>query len=337
MAGIFRDGFDTYDRSGEAVMLRSKYTQNGSPSFETGRFGTGRCIWIGNSNSVWGLLDADTSTLSACCGVKVDEPGDNVSPQFGFATGITRTIGLQVRTGGYVVAYRRNGGGWVELGRSRAGAIRKDTWYTMEVEIVTHATAGRLTVWLDGNLVLNLTNTNTDNGVGFVNTVILGTPDGGGTGISFDDLYITDSATKPTQATRIVTLPVNSDGAVLNFVPSSGSSHSALIGEIPASASNYISATNVGDRDILGLANLPTIPASIEEVAVVGYLAKTDAPTRAMHLGVISGNTTVDGPAFNLNASGFRHEHALGLDPATGAKWTPSAVDALQLQPKVAS
>ncbi|KMS60219.1 DNA polymerase III [Novosphingobium barchaimii LL02] len=138
-------------------------------------------------------------------------------------------------------------------------------------------------------------------------------------------------------AVRIVTLQVNSDGSVLGLKPSTGTSHSAVVGEIPASASNYLSGSVIGDRDILGLADLDTIPASIEEVSVVGYMSKTDAPARAMYLGVVSGGTTSDGEPQNLNASGFRHERGMNVDPNTGAPWTVSAVNALQLQPKVAS
>lgn len=337
MAGIFRDGFDSYNGNGNTVGLAAKYIVSGGPVLDTGRFGTGKCARIGNQNGITAPFDKETSVLSMCCGFKTESPSGNTSPHIMFLNGATRTIGIQFYSGNRIIVWRRNGGGWTQIGQSAESVFRPDIWYTLEIEAVIHDTEGRVCIWLDGNQVLDLRNVDTNNAVGTVNAICMGGVDGGSNTTYFDDVYIIDSDTRLPKAVRIVTLPVNADGSTLEFTPSSGSSHSAVAGEIPASAANYLSATNVGQRDILGLTDLATTPAAIEEVAVVAYMNKTDAPARSMFLGVISGATVSDGAAQNLNASGFRHERGLQVDPNTGAAWTPGGVNALLLQPKVAT
>jgi hypothetical protein len=340
MPGIFRDGFDTYSGTGAGVGVGSKYAIGGSTglSLTTGRFGTGQSLRFGGSqNNLAGTFDSATSTLSMCCGIYLEEFASSSNRQvIQFRNNATYTFGLCFNAGGDIVVFRSTSeSAGTELGRTSAGAVSLFVWHTFEMEIVIHDTAGRVTIWIDGLQVLNLTNVDTNNAVGTVNNIRLGLTSSLNP-FRIDDLYITNSATKPAKAVRIQTLPVNSDGATLNFVPSTGTSHFAVVDELPASSADYLSATNVGDVSIMGLQDLAAAPTLVEEVTVVAHMAKTDAATRSMNLGIISNGTVSDGPALALNSSGLRHERPMSVDPTTGSAWTASSINNLQLQPKVA-
>ena len=118
-------------------------------------------------------------------------------------------------------------------------------------------------------------------------------------------------------------------------MPSTGTSHFALVDEALASRTDYLSGSTVGELDLLGLTNLAATPLSIQEVNVIGYASKTDATLRSYALGVKSGATTSDGSNIALSSSGGRAERPLAVDPNTGSAWTAAAVNALELQPKV--
>lgn len=337
MAGIFRDGFDSYNGTGGGpVGIGSKWTNNGGISLVSGRFG-GKGLELGNSagNGVSGPLDSAVANLTFHCGLYIVN-GMTVatSRMVRFYSGATEMCALSVTPSGEIVAYRSA----TELGRSAVGVLAFDAWVSLAWELVIHATTGRFTVYIDGNQVLNLTNVNTRNGT--PTTVDKITPTlsanlGGSAKVRIDDIYVIDSATRLTNHPRIVSQPVTGDGATLNYTPSTGTSHYAVVDEIPASAADYLSASTVGDVDELTLAALSSTPLSIEEVCVVGYLQKTDATTRSMALGVKSGGTTSDGPNYALNSTGLRHERPIATDPNTAAAWSASGVNSLTLRPKV--
>ncbi len=332
MTGIFRDGFDSYASSGTGVSFATKWTSvNGTFSLTTGRF-SGRCITGGNT-AMSALMDSAVGSLTFHGGVKFDL-SDRSFGVVRFKSTTTYMVGFRAQADGSIAAFRETGlNAGTELGRSAAGVVNSSSWYSVTAEIVISDTVGRVTICIDGAQVLNLTSVDTRNGSPTtVDTIQIGD---GVSNFFVDDVYVIDVATKLTAHPRIETLYPNSDGATLNFTPSTGSDHFAVVDEAQASSSDYLSGSNVGDLDLLGLGNLSSSPASIEEVCIVGYLQKTDATARSMALGVKSGATTSDGSNFNLNSSGLRHERPLATDPNTSAAWAAAAVDALQLQPKV--
>ncbi len=340
MAGILRDGFDSFNSAAAPVGIYAKWTGAGC-TLVSGRFGgqAVRAAGGAGTQSLEKSLDSAVSSLTIHGGLRINSyAAATPRPPIKLRNGATFHFGIAFETGGVITAYRQtSGSAGTSLGSSAAGVVTTGVWYTFEAEIVISDTVGRVTIYIDGAQVLNLTSQDTRNGATSTVDVLdlgnAGTTNYGST--DFDDLYVTDSATKLTDAVRIETLYPTSDGATLNLVPSTGTDHYAVVDETLASASDYLSGTTVGDLDLLGLGNLATTPSGIEEVNIVGYLAKTDATARSMALGVKSGSTTSDGANFALNSTGLRHDRPLATDPDTSAAWTASGVNALQLQPKV--
>lgn len=341
MAGIFRDGFDSYavvTGNVPPVGLGTKWDSITGVSFVAGRFG-GQAVTCDDGGEGLTSRDFDSATASVNlnCSFKIANLGGAYSALL-FQSDTTAMFGIGVNSSGAIVAYRQTSGisGITTLGSSANGVFVGNAWYTLELIATVSDTTGSIQVRLDGEEVLNLTNIDTRNGAPTtVNRLrIQSTTTNGGTTV--DDLYITDQNSYLTKPVRIETLVPVSDGATLNWVPSTGTSHYALVDELPVSTTDYLSASNVGDVDELNLGNLSSTPAAIEELCLVAYASKTDATTRELYLGVKSGTTTSDGTSQVLNSTGLRHERVLATDPDTAAAWTANGVNNLILRPKVA-
>lgn len=334
VASIFRDSFDQYSGSTQPVGVQSKWTSvNGNIGLTTGRFG-GQAATCGNAVSS-ASMDSAVSSFSAQFGYSGAGSTGRTYGIVRFRSGTTYMVGVGFNADGSVFVARETGlNAGTILGTSAAGVVPINTYVTIDFECVISDTVGEARVYVDSTLVLSLSNVDTRNGTPTtVNTVVLG--DGVSAATKIDDLIVISGASKLPYLLRAETIAPDSDGATLNLVPSTGTSHFAVVDELPASATDYLSGSTAGELDLLGLSNLASTPDSIQELVIVGLLQKTDVTARSMALGVKSGATTSDGANFALNASGLRHERVLDTDPDTSAAWTAAAVNALQVQPKV--
>ena len=147
------------------------------------------------------------------------------------------------------IRVRRNG---TLLGSSAGGAFVVGTWYSLQIEIVISDTVGRVSVYLDGTQVVNLTSQDTKNGgTGVVNNIYF-SGGSGAIGGRYDDMIVQDSATRLANPIRAATLYPNADGGTLNLVPSTGTSHFALVDEALASRTDYLSGSTVGELTCSG-------------------------------------------------------------------------------------
>ena len=245
--------------------------------------------------------------------------------------GGTTHVDIAFDLDGSVVA-KRSG---TELGRSSPGKFMVGLWYSLAIEVVIHDTTGRVTIYKDGEQVLNLTNQDTRNGATTTVTQLKLGSGAGGFSYQYDDIYIHDSATALTDHPRIEVLYPSGDGGTLTLTPSTGVNHYAVVDETQADTSDYLSGSAVGNLDLLDATNLSGSPTTIPHVGIVAVAAKTDATARSVALGVKSGATTSDGGNFALSTTIARYERGIDLDPNTAAAWTAAAVNALQFQPKV--
>ena len=335
MAVVFMDGFDSYNGSAAPAGVLGRWSTTTAVTTSTGRFGG---LAVRQSNATSGGISSPVftavSSFSFGCGLSVPIVIAGGRECIRFNNASTNHVGIGVNSDGSVYATRNA----TTLGTSATGiiAVGTATWYTLEVEVVISDTVGRVTIYVDGTSVLNLTSQDTRNGATTtVDTLQIGSIVTNGWIFDFDDVYITDSATKPTNALRVETLVPNGDGATLNFTLSTGTSHFAVVDELPANTTDYASGSAVGDLDELDLTNLSATPTTIEAVQVGAVWLKTDATARSMALEVKSGATTSTGSNYALNTTGRKDTRLLTTDPDTGAAWTASAVNALKTRTKV--
>lgn len=208
-------------------------------------------------------------------------------------------------------------------------------WYSFSLKGTLNSTTGTVAMQIDGTEVCNLTGINTGTGPCDRVSFAQGNTDSAA-GVVADDLVISDSNSAYLPPLRIDQYLPNSDGSTLDFIPSTGTSHFAMVDEAILSTTDYLSGPIVGNIDLLGLPDMTYTPASIIGVNLVGFAAKTDASGRSVNLGIESGGTTSNGPNMPLSTGVGYFSRLLETDPDTSLEWTRSGVDAAQLQPRVA-
>lgn len=332
------DGFDTYNSTGNIVGTTTRWTNTGGlTDTTTGTpFSSGQALSFSGSDALGdGLFSAPAASFTIHCHIAWSDYSSG--PQFNqirALSGTTTQFGIGIVSPGELVVYR----GTTELGRTTTAAIALNVWYALAIEVVIHDTTGRVTIYLEGVQKLNLTGQDTRNGTpADADRLYLGWPSTSQPTWLIDDLYVHDSATKLTKHPRIVVQRPDSDGATLDFAPSTGTSHFALLDEVPVNNyTDYIDGDTVGDVDEIGIANLASTPDTINAVQVVCFAKKTDSVARQIAgCGVKSGATVSDGSNMVLTITGGRQHRILDTDPATGVAWTEAGVNALILRPKV--
>lgn len=340
MAVVFADGFDGYTgadpASPTAVSLTSKYTVTqvgGGFTLVTGRYG-GKALKYPNNTTTRAKSSTFTSAPSSFTISMSVIPGFDADPAFALLSGTTVMIGVVFNTSGGIAIERGTtavattaGSLWVEDGV---------TWHTLKISVVIHDTTGSVVIELDGAQVLSSTGLDTRNGTPttidnwFINNEATGLATS-----TYDDVFITDSATPPAGDFFIETVSVNADGGTLNWTPSTGTSHYAVVDELPGSLTDYLSASTVGNIDELEIGALATAPTSILAAQFVGHFDKTDGVARAVKLGVKSGATTSAGTDVTLTTAGIRAERLLNTDPNTATAWTQAGLEASKVRPEV--
>ena len=101
----------------------------------------------------------------------------------------------------------------------------------------------------------------------------------------------------------------------------------------------YVYDSNPGDSDLYTIAPIsPSSPIAVIAVVSRGYMTKNDAGTRTSSLQIKSGSTTVTTPPLTMSPNGWQWNWRMDItDPNTGAAWTTTAVDSLQIGPVVAA
>jgi hypothetical protein len=101
---------------------------------------------------------------------------------------------------------------------------------------------------------------------------------------------------------------------------------------------SYLADPNVGDADLYSLQPLLTTPASVFACVTRALVLKSDSGTRGVALNLKSGATNSPGSSQVLNSAVWTWLNRVDfVDPATGAAWTPSAVNALQIGQSVSA
>lgn len=347
MGIILRDGFDTYAGLVANNGLQASWSMpvTAQKSLVAGRFGGQALQFVGGANSsrVSRFFSSAASQLTVSfAGRFLALPSDiGLIQQLILRSGTTHMAALAFDNLGVAKLLRSAAyNSAVILGDSGVITPALSVWNYYELEIEISDTVGRMSLYRDTDLIANAVNVDNRNGtpttvdnIDFGVSHGISSYNGGGT-FQIDDLTVRDSSTRAGER-RIETIYVNADGSTLNFTPSTGATHFGVVDEAQASLADYLSGSNVGDLDLLGLGNLSSTPATIDEINVMAYAQKTDAATRAIALGVKSGATTSDGSNFNQAVGFAKYERPIALDPNTGAAWTPAAVNALELQPKI--
>lgn len=125
----------------------------------------------------------------------------------------------------------------------------------------------------------------------------------------------------------------NLPGVTLIFTPQSNAD---AVGELQQDlAVNYVYSSTNGQADLYALGSVSAVPASVVGVTTRGFFEKTDAGTRNATVQLKSGGTTVQGVDTALNTVWGWIARTDVTDPATSTAWTASAVNSVNIGPKI--
>lgn len=344
MALLFIDGFDMYNGIGANTGIQAKWAATGGApqTMVTGRFG-GQAVRYAHPAVATGIdraIPAGTSFAFGCAIRIQTVPAGSPTQKGHFAfwkNGLYSQCCIQIDTGGAISAYRQTGDtGGTLLGSSAAGLLTINVWYYLEVEVVISTTVGRITAYLNGVQVLNLTGQNTANGGVGTNADLfrLASINGGqAPTLDVDDLYVTNVATKLGER-RVETLRPSADSSPLMWTPDTGTVHYSRVNATLAQSVTYVQGSAINDEDLYDLVNLSSSPGTVDCVQYSLFAQKTDANTRAIAvIGDVSAVTQQSGN-FNLATGVLKYEYLSETKPGGGA-WSAADVNNLKVGPKV--
>lgn len=343
MALLFFDGFDYYTTFGQ----RWDYIQGGSMSFNAGggRRGTTSFRSVGYGNYIGKHLGVSRSTFIIGMSFRNTNFGATGSTQdfLGLNDDVGGQISLAFNTSGNIVVRRGAGGTTIA---TSTNAMSNNTEYYIEwkITISDSSAADSCIVRVNGADWLNVAagsdlKAQTGN---TANKFFIGqlTSPPSSADIHIDDLYVCDN----TGAThndflgdcRVDCVFPGADGSNSQFIPSTGTSHFALVDETTPNTTDYNESNTVGHRDTYNMQDLAAVTGTIYAVQTHVAALKADAGYRSLKSVVKSGSTTQTASPVALATSVAYDNQLFVNDPNTGAAWTESAVNAIEVGGEVA-
>ena len=205
-------------------------------------------------------------------------------------------------------------------------------WRNWGIDFKQDSVNGWAKVYRDGLLVLSFDG---NTGSTPTSTLQLGAHSslyGAEAGMLWDDIYLDATPGEAAPACppdkRFLWAPATSDVAA-NWTPSTGASHFAVVDEVPASGTDYLSALSAGLVDTFGV-TVPTLPTGFVPGAVwpVATAFKSDGATATqLTLRTTDGVATIDGTSLDLPTTAGVITERFGTQP-DGSAWTNAAVAA---------
>ncbi len=326
------EGFELYSAT---VPVSAKYAISANTTtLTTGRF-TGQAFRVGGTNggSFNIPLPATISGLAIGLAFRLSSLGDPRRLIEFRDSSLTTIAAIHIRSDGTVELARSTVSTINTLITSSSGLVSTNTWYYIEVEFTRNASTGAATVYLNGSQVATGTGLNTGS-TDISNIGVGASVSGSAVNADFDDIYITNSATRVGEC-RIDLLKPDADDSVA-WSRSTGSTNYTLVNEGPSDGdTSYIYSSTVSQVDQYSLGNLGVTPTSIYAVRAVSVARKDDAATKQIRAGLSSGGTTSNGATKSLSSSYAVYDDFWATDPNTSAAWTISALDALKLRMEV--
>ena len=231
-------------------------------------------------------------------------------------------------------------GAFSQIASAPSGSIIiGNAWQYVEIGAILSTANGRVTVRVNGNVLIDATPVNTvsNNTAPAIKQIAVCA--GGMTNamlsFRFGHFYVND-ATGPAPLNSFlgdvrVTSQAYATSVAVQFSPVGAATNQDVCNTtppVPATIRNV--STTVGDTDTYTVQPLPPSTTVVFAVGVRTLAAKDLAGPRSMQNKLTSGAATSAGVAVSLGTSPKYVRDNFGTDPATGAAWTVTAVNALK-------
>lgn len=218
------------------------------------------------------------------------------------------------------------------VAESAIDIIKANSWQHIEVKI--DFPLGDVLVFINGDEVMNETGV----GVGSGDIALVSWERSFNSNVQtfMKDYVIYDGTggwgTGPLGTVTVYDLSPNGDVSS-GWVPSTGTSPSAILDNQPPNDSQYISATDspLPDPCIVTLSSLPDDVTSVRALMTIVRARKSDGGDGNLQVGLVSDGDVDNGADRAITTAFTYYTDISNIDPATGATWTPTAVDDVQL------
>jgi hypothetical protein len=348
MSLLFMDSFDHY-ATGDLTEKWSSLISAPTINAGAGRRGTQSLHILANSTQFTAVKGLSPTGTTAIMGVAVKSDlggGSNDILIMGFHYGAEArdTVRLRLNRDGSLTAQCADGSGGNAstngnvriLGGTAGGVISANVYAYVELKVLHHASAGTVTIRVNGLTVLNLTGQNTTNQAQTAwSTIWLGGGANSGVTIDFDDLYVLDgNGAAPWNNflgdCRVDARIPTGAGASSGWTPSAGSNFSCVDETPPNDDTDTITAATVGLTDTYVTQDAPVPGATIYGVQHCFNAKKMDAGACTIAPIVRHGGTNF--PGVDL-APGVAYAFVLApqqVNPGTGAAWVEADFNAAE-------
>jgi hypothetical protein len=198
-----------------------------------------------------------------------------------------------------------------------------NNWYYFEIKVVQHATAGTVTMKVNGQTVVDETDLLTNYGGDYIDYIYIREIDN----FYIDDIYVTDG--EFLGDVKIRGFVPDANGTVNDFTPSSGSNYQC-VDEVPSTDdTDYVDGSDPGDIDLYGITTgaLSTVKA----VKVLNQVKKTDAGTREARAICRSNGSNYNGTTVSLlDTYSNLCQHIWETDPDDSNAWNQTKLEAAE-------
>jgi hypothetical protein len=204
------------------------------------------------------------------------------------------------------------------------------------MHIIISPTVGVFQAKIDGNLVVNQVGINT--GSTSMGQLELRSLSQASPGHVYDNLWVFNTLGTHSNCWPIGPMTVQaryplSTGTYNQWTPDFGSTHYSMVNNPqPDDDTTYIYDTDPGDRDSYGIQGLTGYPSQVHGIRAAAVLRDDNAAVgKAGRTFVLSGGNIVESANIPLSTSYTSGGTHISDDPATGAQWTVSGLNAIEV------
>lgn len=224
--------------------------------------------------------------------------------------------------------------GNVSVGVSAAGLIVVNTYAFIEMKfVIGNGAAGSMVLKTDGIQRLNVTGIDTSaTGNAYANKIQIRN------NVAFnnkvDDIYVCDGSGSVNNdflgdGVAVARFPSGAGASAGLTVVGAGANYQAVSENPPDDDTSYVGGES--GRDSYACGDLPAATSAVKAIQVTARSRKDDAVSRSLAPSVRVGSTNYDAAAQGLATSYQAVSGVWSVDPATGAAWAVSAVNALEI------
>jgi len=217
------------------------------------------------------------------------------------------------------------------LAESDPNKILGYTWHYIEAYFYVHDTAGEVKVWVDDELVTEVSGVDTKNqSASGIDSVYLNSPNttSGGWNAFFNDLYV-DSDTRHGPCRVMGYLPYD-DGSHVDFTPSTGSDHWAMVDDAVAdNDSTYNKGDFVGEKDTYKVLTGPLDAVYGLQIRSTVIKDGELVPARFKHL-ITQGGDHQGSTLHDCAGSYAIHTDVWDTDPSDSNPWNQTKIESAE-------